>query len=226
MKQEFLKIDNILMMWEVMSEEPIIQKHTNKDLIINIFIANCSVFFNQEIHLYPHIKLLDLNKKCILAFLEFMKTFGQQQKIMIHQEDHSNHEIITIEDLKSQRQLEFNTKLNEMQNSFDELHRKPRPPTPVFEDAIKDTSLSSSEMEMNLQSVIQQRKYDVLEVKKTVQFAETSTSSLTEDFKKKLADLENKIHQLQESINESQQTLNELKTIAQKDNHHISSNGL
>lgn len=194
LKQQFLKTENINMMWEVMSEETIIQHHNNKDLIINIFISNCAVFFNQEMQRNPNISLMELNKKCILVFLDFMKTFGQQHnKINIHKDDEQNLSI-TIEDLKSQRQLEFNTKLNEMKTSFDELHAKPRPPTPIFEDAIKDVSLSASEMETNLQSVIQQRNYDIHEVKKTVQFVDTNEQII--------ARMEKRIDQLEESIKE------------------------
>lgn len=190
-KSEFIKPENVYLIWELLSEQNIIKNQPNqaKEEISNYVVNEIHHFYNNisKNHISKNnLTLIYLNKEYIKYIILYVKTNypNQINKIKIHEEP------ITFKDIQEQRELEFNTKFNEMQNDFTNMVTLKKPETPQFEDnmGVEDKPVSVNDMEERIKEMTMKRNYDLQTFetnneKKSVSFEnEEKEKSVTDDF--------------------------------------------
>lgn len=165
---DFLSKQNVKIIWDVLIDEDIL-KDKSKDIIAQtstVFSKNIVPFY--EIEKKNTNNLIELNKKFITLIMNFVsKNFPNNQ---VHQrqipqpqsQTSSKKELITYEDLQSDRQSEFEKELSKKQKEFTNFMTVQVPQTPNFSDNI-DAPLG--EMEMEIKKMMAQRKYDLENIK-------------------------------------------------------------
>ena len=169
---DFLKSNNIEMLWDVIIDEEIFK---NKQPAIqteirNTFLNNIQGFY--KIENQNTSSLIDLNKKYILIILNYIKnSFSPQKtqnissqqiprKIKISDEPiKDKKELITYEDIQNDRTSQFEKDLNKYKDEFNDAMSLPIPPVPNFSDNEKD--LPIGEMEKMIKEMTDKRNYDV-----------------------------------------------------------------
>ena len=159
---QFIQKDNIIMLWEVISDETIFNYLTrdNQEQIYQIFLNNIQGFFNIE--KLKTNSLVDINKKYILLILNHIKkTYPiQPNKITIYQEPIK--ESITYEDIQNDRRNKFERDLNRHQEEFDDFMTIKAPPVPEFAD--KDRDKPIKEMDKILKEMLASRNYEIEQI--------------------------------------------------------------
>jgi len=161
---EFIKKENIGMLWEVISDEEIF-RFLSRDIQANIyqlFLNNIKGFFDNE-----KIKtnsLVNINKKYILLMLNHIRqTYPvQPNKITIHQEPVK--EKITFEDIQNDKRSKFENDLNRKQEEFEDFMTIKAPPLPEFAD--KDVDTPIKEMDKILKEMQANRNYEIEQISK------------------------------------------------------------
>lgn len=165
MNNSFTHSDNILLIWELLTEQTILQNQPNnvKENISHYVVNEVHKFYDIITKKYPNISLIELNKEYIKFILFYVKkTFPDNiKKIKIHDDDSSP---ITYKEIQEQRELELNTKFNEMQNNFDNMISIKKPNTPIFEDTVKDEPISINLLEKQIKEMTLKRNYDNLQI--------------------------------------------------------------
>lgn len=178
-KSEFIRPENVYLIWELLSEQNIIKNQTNqvKEEISNYVVNEIHHFYNNILKGYENhhnFTLIQMNKEYIKFIIYYVKTNypNQISKIKIH-------EPITFKDIQEQRELEFNTKFNEMQNDFANMVTLNKPETPQFEDnmGVEDKPVSVNDMEERIKEMTMKRNYDL-------QTFETNNENVTNNEKK------------------------------------------
>lgn len=188
-KSEFIKPENVYLIWELLSEQNIIKNQPNqvKEEISNYVVNEIHHFYNNISNNQISNKgltLIYLNKEYIKYIILYVKTNypNQISKIKIHEEP------VTFKDIQEQRELEFNTKFNEMQNDFTNMVSLKKPETPQFEDNMGDKPVSVNDMEERIKEMSMKRNYDlqIFETnneKKSVSFENgKKEENVTDDF--------------------------------------------
>lgn len=165
MKQQFIDVDNIYMLWELIAEHKMIkcQKNVVKEQISNYIVSEISVFYDKVLNRYPNISFLELNKeyiKYIIMYTNEKYPMDENIKIQIHSESEVNAPI-TFQEIQEQRQVELNTKLNAKQHEFDSMVTAKIPDAPNFQDDITDAPTSKTEMDERIKALTNQRNYDL-----------------------------------------------------------------
>ena len=162
-KSEFLKPENVYLIWELLSEQNIIKNQPNqvKEEISNYVVNEIHNFYNNisNNQISKNFTLIYLNKEYIKYIILYVKTNypNQISKIKIHEEP------VTFKDIQEQRDLEFNTKFNEMQNDFTNMVTLNKPEMPQFEDnmGVEDKPVSVNDMEERIKEMTMKRNYDL-----------------------------------------------------------------
>jgi len=161
-KSEFLKPENVYLIWELLSEQNIIKNQQNqvKEQISNYVVNEINHFYNNisKNHISKNnLTLIYLNKEYIKFIICYVKSNypNQVNKIRIHEEP------VTFKDIQEQRELEFNTKFNEMQNDFTNAVALKKPEMPQFEDNLGDKPVSVNDMEERIKEMTITRNYDL-----------------------------------------------------------------
>lgn len=160
-KSEFLKPENVYLIWELLSEQNIINKQSNevKEQISNYVVNEIHNFYNISKNQVSknNLTLINLNKEYIKFIILYVKNNypNQISKIKIHDE------LVTFKDIQEQRELEFNTRFNEMQNDFTNIITINKPEMPQFEDKIEDNPVSVTDMEEQIKEMTIKRNYDL-----------------------------------------------------------------
>lgn len=196
-KSDFIKPENVYLIWELLSEQNIIKNQPNqvKEQISNYVVNEIHNFYNNISNNQiskNSLTLMYLNKEYIKYIILYVKTNypNQINKIKIHEEP------VTFKDIQDQRELEFNTKFNEMQNDFKNMVTLKKPETPQFEDnmGVGDKPVSVNDMEERIKEMTMKRNYDLQTFetnnenetnneKKSVSFEnEKKEESVTDDF--------------------------------------------
>ena len=191
MKSEFIKPENVYLIWELLSEQNIIKNQPNqvKEQISNYVVNEIHHFYNNisKNQISKNgLTLIYLNKEYIKYIILYVKTNypNQINKIKIHEEP------VTFKDIQEQRELEFNTKFNEMQNDFTNMVTLKKPEMPQFEDnmGVEDKPVSVNDMEERIKEMTMKRNYDLQTFetnneKKSVSFEnEEKEKSVKDDF--------------------------------------------
>jgi hypothetical protein len=183
----FLERENIQLMWDVLTDEPMIKKictSQNKvNELVSIFENNLKAFYSRE---KPSCKsLVDLNKKYILLLINYVMKLQTQpsqvnhphaptpppnfKKIKIHDDSDTVQQQITYEDIHNERISKFEKELNKKQEEFTNSMALPVPPMPNFNDN-RDEPIS--EIELEIKKIQEQRKYDIEMISKS--YSETN----------------------------------------------------
>uniref|UniRef100_A0A6C0JHA6 Uncharacterized protein n=1 Tax=viral metagenome TaxID=1070528 RepID=A0A6C0JHA6_9ZZZZ len=170
----FLEKDNIELMWEVLTDEPLIKQLCNSEIklknIMHIFESNLRDFFVTEKNNCNN--LVELNKKYILLIINYIikthqnqyantaqgsGTTNQYKKIRIHEEEPIK-QSITYEDIHNDRMTIFEKELNQKQEEFTSAMALQVPPVPNFSDNLDQPI---SEIEVEIKRIQEQRNYDI-----------------------------------------------------------------
>lgn len=162
---EFIKKENIEMLWEVISDEEIFA-YLSRDIqenVYQLFINNFKGFFENEKS--KTNSLVDINKKYILLVLNHVrKNYPiQPNKITIHHEPVK--EIITYEEIHNDRMSKFDQELNKKQEEFEDFMTIKSPAVPEFAD--KETDRPIKEMDKMLKEMQATRNYEIEQINKT-----------------------------------------------------------
>ena len=170
--QQFIQKHNIEILWEVISDEdnfkfltPNIQYN-----IQQVFINNIKSFYENEKN--NSKSLTELNKKYILLILNYIKiTYSNKlTKIKIYDEqiaqnNLSQNELITFEEIQNDRHNKFDKQYTQKQQEFESSMTIPVPPVPEFLDKYNDGPIK--EMDKIIEQMQKQRNYEVEELKRT-----------------------------------------------------------
>jgi hypothetical protein len=159
--RQFIQKDNVVMLWEVISDEEIF-KFLTRDVqakVYQLFLNNIQGFFDNE---KMTNSLVDINKKYILLILNHIKrNFNiQPNKITIHQEPVK--ESITYEEIQNDRRSKFDRDFNRRQEEFEDAMTIKAPPVPEFAD--KETDRPIKEMDKILKEMQSQRNYEIEQI--------------------------------------------------------------
>jgi hypothetical protein len=168
---QFLDKENIELLWEVLTDEPLIKQLCDTEIkiktILHIFQTNLHEFFDREKN--NCTSLIELNKKYIVLIINYVMkinnnsnfqeipTNNQYRKIKIHQEEPVK-QAITFEEIQNDRKTLFEKEYNKKQEEFTNAMSLPVPPVPNFSDTL-DQPLS--EIELEIKRIQEQRNYDI-----------------------------------------------------------------
>lgn len=159
---DFVKKDNISMLWEVISDVDNF-KFLKRDIqgnIYQLFLNNIQGFFeNEKINTNS---LVEINKKYIMLILNYINSnFNiQPSKITIHQEPVK--ESITYEEIQNDRRNKFDRDLFRRQEDFDNFMTVKVPPVPEFSDKKTDSPIKG--MDRILKEMQASRNYDIEQI--------------------------------------------------------------
>ena len=200
-KKQFLQLENVYLIWELLSEQDIIknQNSTTKEEISNYVVNEIHKFYNIIVKNNNNISLINLNKEYIKYIILHVKSVYpvEMQKITIHNEESVP---ITYKEIQEQRELEFNTRFNELQKDFVNMTSITKPETPQFEDKMNDTPISITNMEEQIKEITKKRNYDLqsienindtINTKKSVSFEEKNEDEMQLDDKDTKYDIYN-----------------------------------
>lgn len=220
MKKEFLKPENVYLIWELLSEQPIINNQQNqvKEEISNYVVNEINNFYNEISKMGSNFSLIDLNKEFIKFIVLYVKHNypNKISRIKIHDEP------ITNKEIQERRELEFNTKFNELKNDFTNTVKQNKPDIPQFEDIIdnNDISISNSNIEDRLKEMTIMRKYDLQEIESNLNL-ETDKKNVTfgneDNETSQVQDFFNNIDTYEETNYNSDQKYNSVDNSVEKD---------
>jgi len=159
---DFLSKSNISLIWELLIDEDIL-KNKSKDAVENInktFNQSIIPFYESEKQKNKTIPLVELNKKFISIILNYVNK-NYPSKINIQPK---KKEIITFEELQSERQNEFEKQLAKRQQEFTNAMTLQIPEKPNFNDTL-DSPIN--EIEVEVKKIMTQRNYDIEQINKS-----------------------------------------------------------
>ena len=155
---DFLKGENIKMIWDVIYDEQIVN-YNSKDILqqINtIFSSNIKPFFESEKDQFTN--LMEMNKKYIQFICNFIQQkFPVRQQLQM-QKKPVEKELITYEDLQADRVSQFEKDYTQRQQEFTNAMSFPVPPTPKFNDNLDGPY---GEIDVAMKRVIEERNYEM-----------------------------------------------------------------
>ena len=162
--EQFLKKENISMLWDVISDEQIFNflPRDSQSQILQLFSSNIKGFF--ELEKTKNSNLIDINKKYILLILNYIKkncTQNVHTKIKILN-DSPVKELITYEEIQNDRQSEFEKNLIKRKEEFTESMSLNVPDVPDFSDKTKDHPIG--EMDKIIKEMTEKRNYEVEQI--------------------------------------------------------------
>lgn len=162
---QFIHKDNINMLWEVISDEEIF-KYLSRDIqakVSQVFLKNIGGFYESE--RLVNNSLVLLNKKYVLLILNHIKNNYpiQPSRIVIHNEPVK--ELITYEEIQTDRKSKFEKDLTKKQEEFEDFMTVKPPPVPEFADKDMDTPIK--EMDKILKEMQAQRNYEVEQINRS-----------------------------------------------------------
>ena len=156
----FLTKENVNTLWDVISDEEIF-KFLSRDIqanVGNLFSTNIKGFFETE--RTKTNNLVEINKKYILLILNYIKKNHPHQpsKIKILEEPVVK-ELITYEELHTERKTHFEKDLQQRQQEFEDTMSIKAPPVPEFADKFTDKPIG--EMDKIIKEMTSKRNYEV-----------------------------------------------------------------
>ncbi len=166
---DFLHKDNLATLWDVISDEDIFRflaKPAQAE-ISQVFTNNIRGFFESE--RAKNSNLIDMNKKYILLILNFIKQSLKQKlpsKIKISDEPPPpSKELITYEDLQTDRLSQFDKDLTKRQEEFTSAMKLNVPNVPKFTDNFEDKPITG--IDKIIKEMTAKRNYDVEEINRS-----------------------------------------------------------
>ena len=218
---DFLKNDNIEMLWDVIIDENIFKNKSPQiqNEIKHTFLNNIQGFY--KIEQLNTKNLISLNKKYIVMILNHItKTFSSQpqsqpqstNRIKIYDDTVTDKkELITFEDIQNDRTTQFERDLNKYKEDFNNNMNLPVPPVPIFADNSKD--LPISEMEKMIKEITDKRNYDIEEINRNISINNTDNNADTWLKPKETSIKSEKYQQTPQNYKEDNKTNSEFKQI-------------
>ena len=203
----FLTKSNVSTIWDVISDEDIVksQDNSNKNKIFQLFSENVKGFYDNE--KLKNTNLIDMNKKYILLIMNYINNnFTKINKIKIYEEIPKEKNLITYEEIQSDRKTQFEKDLSKRQEEFTNAMTIKAPPIPVFTDNMKDSPIS--EMEKEIQLMTSKRNYEIEQINKNINNANVENWLKSQDTSIKS---EKYSQSIQEDININNNKLKYLK---------------
>ena len=161
---DFLSKSNINLIWELLIDEDIL-KNKSRDIIENInktFNQSIIPFYESEKQKHKTTSLVELNKKFISIILNYVnKNFPSR---MNNVQQPKKKDVITFEELQSERQNEFEKQLAKRQQEFTNAMTLQIPEKPNFNDTL-DSPIN--EIEVEVKKIMTQRNYDIEQINKS-----------------------------------------------------------
>ena len=160
----FLHQDNISTLWEVISDEEIFKflPKDSQSKISQVFLNNIRGFFETE--KTKTANLVDMNKKYIMLILSHIKQHFVPQmpnKIKISDEP-TTKELITYEEIQTDRQSQFEKDLSRRQDEFTRTMTLTAPNAPDFTDKLEDKPIEG--MDRLIKEMTAKRNYEVEQI--------------------------------------------------------------
>lgn len=160
----FLHQDNISTLWEVISDEEIFKflPKDSQSKISQVFLNNIRGFFETE--KTKTTNLVDMNKKYIMLILSHIKQHFVPQmpnKIKISDEP-TPKELITYEEIQTDRQSQFEKDLTRRQDEFTRTMTLAAPQAPDFTDKLEDKPIEG--MDRLIKEMTAKRNYEVEQI--------------------------------------------------------------
>ena len=153
----FMQQDNVEMLWEVLKDSVIYEFMPKDDRVLfrQHVIDNVRGFYNKEQASNPSQNLMTMNKKFIEVMLNSLKTPASKKNPpdILH----------TAKHIQDDRQQQFERKLTQKKEEFDNAINVKVPPAPNFSDKA-DTPIS--EMESLIAKAVAQRNYEMEQIHK------------------------------------------------------------
>jgi hypothetical protein len=152
---EFLSKNNSNLLWEILSDEPII-KNTSKakqELVYEAFNINLSYFYKKEKD--NNNNLISLNKKFLSQMLKVLRNDSNQPTNQTKQ-------LYKAEDIQAQRQQMFEYELSQKRNEFETSMTMSKPPALDFTEKIEDEKIKG--MDELIARTIAQRNFDISQI--------------------------------------------------------------
>lgn len=164
---DFLTKQNVSLIWEVIMDD--VLKNKPQEVIIktnNIFNSNLKGFFDNEKQKSRNV--MELNKKYISLIINYIDSNFPQKQHQQQQHQHKNleKELITHDDLQSDRMSQFDKKLNTIKQDFSNAMSLPVPEKPDFSDKLDEPL---TELELEIKKVMAQRNYDIEQINRNNQ---------------------------------------------------------
>lgn len=152
-KADFILNGNVELLWELIVDTDIVQKNINYiDKIKEIFNSIITGFYHKEKDSSPN--LMSLNKMFISVIINKIKSEIIKDS---EKEKEKEKEIITFEDLQTERINKFDKEFIKQKNDFDNHNTIKIPTAPKFNDTI-DGPLE--DMELIIKQTIAKRNFD------------------------------------------------------------------
>jgi len=167
-QKDFLKNQNISLLWDILSDENTMIKNGSKQLIENIL----KVFKDNIIPFYEYeskkgTSLFDMNKKYIMFILNYINNNNNNShpiKPSIIKQKTDEKILITYEEIQNNRQSQFEQDLSKRQNDFTNAMTLPIPPVPNFSIKLDDEPIK--EISETIKQMTAQRNYDIEQINK------------------------------------------------------------
>lgn len=152
--------DNVEMLWDVLKDSVIYEFMPKDDRVLfrQHVIDNVRGFYNKEQASNPSQNLMTMNKKFIEVMLNSLKTPASTPKQAKRPPD-----LHTAKHIQDDRQQQFERKLTQKKEEFDNAINVKVPPAPNFSDKA-DTPIS--EMESLIAKAVAQRNYEMEQIHK------------------------------------------------------------
>ena len=166
---DFLHKDNLATLWDVISDEDIFRflKKPVQSEISQVFTNNIRGFFESE--RAKNSNLIDMNKKYIILILNYIKqgvNAKMPSKIKILDEPPPpSKELITYEDLQTDRLSQFDKDLTRRQEEFTSAMKLNVPDAPKFTDNYEDKPIAG--IDKIIKEMTAKRNYDVEEINRS-----------------------------------------------------------
>lgn len=173
----FLHQDNISTLWEVISDEEIFKflPKDSQSKISQVFLNNIRGFFETE--KTKTTNLVDMNKKYIMLILSHIKQHFVPQmpnKIKILDEP-TTKELITYEEIQTDRQSQFEKDLSRRQDEFTRTMTLTAPQAPDFTDKLEDRPIEG--MDRLIKEMTAKRNYEVEQINRNYTSDVSQTSN-------------------------------------------------
>jgi hypothetical protein len=168
-KTDFLKNQNISLLWDILWDENTMIKNGSKQFgenILKVFKDNIIPFYESESN--KGTSLFDMNKKYIMFILNYINNNSKNshsEKPLITKQKTDEKVLITYEEIQNNRQSQFEQDLNKRQNEFTNAMTLPIPPVPDFSIKLDDEPIK--EISETIKQMTAQRNYDIEQINKT-----------------------------------------------------------
>jgi len=166
---DFLHKDNLVTLWDVISDEDIFRflKKPVQSEISQVFTNNVRGFFESE--RAKNSNLIEMNKKYIILILNYIKQSVNAKlpsKIKILDDPPPpSRELITYEDLQTDRLSQFDKDLTRRQDEFTSAMKLSVPDVPKFTDNYEDKPIAG--IDKIIKEMTAKRNYDVEEINRS-----------------------------------------------------------